>query len=279
MAKLFMQAEKKIIFQSEVGPRALRNTPGAWKILSVLSSTDTKLAQEDLEGGAHGFVLTTLESVAALRGLPLHKISIRNEAGDEAGRSLMQLILLQPIDPERLNVSFGVSDAALAHELAGHGFAGPFARLQNADDDLAQILKSAVAWKNQTRISVRLNAASHMFVTLAKFRALRILWQREFSHIELEMDAVVDVPHNISAEHYMLHSVSACMGAGLGGADSIAIMPFKIDGQFERRLSRNVQNILLKESQVAHVNDVGSGAGYVEQLTRKICDDVWERLS
>jgi methylmalonyl-CoA mutase len=116
-----------------------------------------------------------------------------------------------------------------------------------------------------------------MFATLAKFRAMRILWERIFPNAVLNLHGVVASPSGEDHEHYMLACVAACFGAGLGGADSIAILPFNSAGIFERRMVRNIQNILLKESHLGDVADAAAGAGYVEHLTRQYCDAAWER--
>lgn len=275
--KISMTAEAKIIFQNEVGPRAVRESHGPWKIFSLLDSADAEVAKAELAGGADGLVLSTLASVSALRDLPLHTFSIRNEAGDAAARALVDLIAKQPIDPERLSISFGVSDAQIANQLSEAGFVGPFFEVGAAE--LGDILKSVVELSKLGHgISVRLSADHNMFATLAKFRAMRILWERQLPGTALNLHGVVAAPSGDDHEHYMLACVSACFGAGLGGADSISILPFKTSGSFERRMVRNIQNILRHESHLGEVADAAAGAGYVEHLTRQLCDAAWERF-
>ena len=270
-----MQAERKIIFQSEIGPRALRASRGPWKIFSVLDSAEAEIAKAELAGGADGLVLTTVSSVEALRDLPLHTFSIRNEAGDAGARALVELIAKQPIDPARLDISFGLTDVNFADELVKLGFVGPF--FETRTDDLAHILKS-VSSHAKHPVSVRLSADHNMFGTLAKFRAMRILWERLFPNAVLNLHGVAGAPTGDDHEHYMLACVAACFGAGLGGADSISILPYKSEGTFERRMVLNIQNILLKESHLGAVADAAAGAGYVEHLTRELCDAAWERF-
>ncbi len=277
--KIGMQADRKIIFQSDVGPRALRAERGSWKIFSVLHSADAEIAKTELAGGADGLVLATVASVEALRDVPLHTFSIRNEAGDAAARALMQLILKQPIDPARLNISFGLRDTKLVDELTGLGFVGPFfeaqSSSQNAATELSEIL-TAIGGFAQQRVSVRLSADHNMFATLAKFRAMRILWERLLPGAVLNLHGVAAGATGDDHEHYMLRCVAACFGAGLGGADSISLLPFNSEGIFERRMVLNIQNILLRESHLGQVADAAAGAGYVEHLTRELCDAAWE---
>ncbi len=58
----------------------------------------------------------------------------------------------------------------------------------------------------------------------------------------------------------------------------MAILPFNSAGGFERRMVRNIQNILLRESHLGEVADAAAGAGYVEHLTQELCNSAGERL-
>jgi hypothetical protein len=244
----------------------MRKPGEPWKILSVLDSADVSIAQDELKGGCNGFVLKTLDSVQALRGLPLHTFSIRNEAGDVAALALADLIEKQPIDPARLDICFGASDEVLSLR----GFKGPFYHI--AHDELSAIMTEAKALKS-TSLSVSLIARPHMFETLARFRALRSLWQKELPLVALNLHAEVQEPTGETNEQYMLRCVSSAMGAGLGGADSITIAPHTSGGEFERRMVRNIQNILLRESHLADVHDAAAGSHYVEQLTQELLEN------
>ena len=48
--------------------------------------------------------------------------------------------------------------------------------------------------------------------------------------------------------------------------------------RFARRIARNVQNILLAESNLWRVADAASGAGYVEHLTEALCEKAWRHF-
>jgi len=71
----------------------------------------------------------------------------------------------------------------------------------------------------------------------------------------------------------------AVVAAGLGGADSIAVLPHTAaiglpDGS-ARRIARNTQLILLEESNLAKVADPASGSGALESLTHELCVAAW----
>jgi methylmalonyl-CoA mutase len=77
----------------------------------------------------------------------------------------------------------------------------------------------------------------------------------------------------------LLRTTMAAFAAGLGGADSIAVLPFTaaigLPDAFARRLARNTQLILLEESHLARVGDPAAGSGGIEDITDKLCAAAW----
>jgi methylmalonyl-CoA mutase len=135
-------------------------------------------------------------------------------------------------------------------------------------------------------VYARLAADADQFLTMAKFRALRLLWAR----VE-ESCGLAPQPLFIAAETAwrmltqrdpsvnMLRATMATFAAGLGGADAVCVLPHTLalglpDG-FARRVARNTQLVLLDESNLAKVSDPAAGAGSIEALTRELCDAAW----
>ena len=197
--------------------------------------------------------------------------------------------------------------ASFAADLATQGFKGPFAvadgRVIHAAggseaQELAFALSSAVAyWRMfvdagvpmaQARklIFFRLAADADQFVTIAKFRALRKLWAR----VE-EASGLTSEPAIVSAETAwritttrdpyvnMLRTTIAVTAAGLGGADSISVLPFTmargLPDAFARRAARNQQLVLLEESNLYRVADPAAGSGGIEALTTQLAQSAW----
>ena len=122
---------------------------------------------------------------------------------------------------------------------------------------------------------------------MAKFRALRLLWAR----VE-ESCGLTPKPVFIAAETSwrmltqrdpyvnMLRATIATFSAGLGGADSIAVLPHTLalglPDPFARRAARNTQLVLLEESNLAKVADPAAGSGGIEALTRELCEAAWD---
>jgi methylmalonyl-CoA mutase len=135
-------------------------------------------------------------------------------------------------------------------------------------------------------LAFRLAADADELATLSKFRALRIAWSRieeacglepRAAHVQAEsawrMMTARDPYVNV------MRGASAAFSAGLGGADSVSILPHTLaaglpDG-LARRLARNAQLILLRESNLGFVADPAAGAGAFEALTRALCDKAW----
>jgi methylmalonyl-CoA mutase len=71
----------------------------------------------------------------------------------------------------------------------------------------------------------------------------------------------------------------ATFSAGLGGADSINVLPHTLalglPDPFARRAARNTQLVLLEESNLAKVSDPAAGSGGIETLTRELCEAAW----
>jgi methylmalonyl-CoA mutase len=201
----------------------------------------------------------------------------------------------------------GARFASQIRALARQGYKGPFAvadgrAIHNAGGSEAQELAFAVAVglaylraleaggvpleDARRMIYFRLAADADQFLTTAKFRALRKLWAR----IE-EACGLSPKPLFVAAETAwrmmtkrdpfvnMLRSTMAVVAAGLGGADSITVLPHTAaiglpDG-LARRMARNTQLILLEESNLAKVGDPAAGSGGFESLTTKLGVAAW----
>jgi methylmalonyl-CoA mutase len=119
-------------------------------------------------------------------------------------------------------------------------------------------------------IFFRLAADADQFLTIAKFRALRKL----FARVEAACGLAAQ-PIFVSAETAwrmmtrrdpwvnILRTTIATFAAGLGGADSVTVLPFTsalgLPDAFARRLARNTQLILLEESILRGCRSGGSG--------------------
>ena len=136
-----------------------------------------------------------------------------------------------------------------------------------------------------------LSAGADYFVTIAKFRAARVLWAK----LGAASGAEASAPARIEARssHRMLAALdpwtnmlrltSACFGAAVGGADAIALGAFTdaLEGQatdFARRQARNTQLVLMEESHLGRVADPAGGAWFIETLTDGLAREAWAKF-
>jgi methylmalonyl-CoA mutase len=197
--------------------------------------------------------------------------------------------------------------AKMIGELMGRGFKGPFALADGRPvhdaggseaQELAFTLAVAIAYLRaleaggialdvaRNALSFRLIADADQFLTMAKFRALRLLWTR----IE-QACGLTPRPSFIAAQTAwrmltqrdayvnMLRATIATFSAGLGGANAITVLPHTLalglPDAFARRVARNTQLVLLEESNLAKVSDPAAGSGGLETLTQQLCEAAW----
>jgi methylmalonyl-CoA mutase len=157
--------------------------------------------------------------------------------------------------------------------------------------ELAFALASGVAYlrelEDPAALDFRLAADADQFATLAKFRAMRLLWRRveEASGLDIRpirLSASSAWRMMTVAEPYVnvMRAAMAAFAAGLGGADDVTLLPFTqalgLPDAFARRLARNTQLIELREARLGFVADPAAGAGGFEALTQGFCEKAWE---
>ena len=135
----------------------------------------------------------------------------------------------------------------------------------------------------------RYAATDEQFSQIAKLRAARRLWARvlelsEGGAAEQRQHVVTSRPMMSKYDPYvnMLRTTVAAFAAGVGGADSVTVLPFDSPlGRPEtlgRRIARNTSPLLMWESHVAKVADPAGGSYAVEKLTDDLAVAAWEEL-
>jgi len=195
-------------------------------------------------------------------------------------------------------------------DLLARGFKGPFITADSRPyheagaseaQELGAVLASAISYLRaleangmalsdaRDAISFVLVADTDEFLTVAKFRAARLLWDRVQSACGLDPK-----PMTLHAETAwrsltqrdpwvnLLRGTIATFSAGVGGADSLNVQPFTaalgLPDLFARRIARNTQLVLLEEASLWRVADPAAGAGSFEALTHALCEQAWTKL-
>jgi len=196
---------------------------------------------------------------------------------------------------------------SVVKDLAAMGFKRPLAAADgrvihdaggSEVQELAFVLASGVAYLRaieqsgisledaQGMVYARLAADADQYLTLAKFRALRLLWAQIEQACGLTpkpLFVAADTAWRMLTQRdpyvNMLRATMATFSAGLGGANAITVLPHTLalglPDPFARRAARNTQLVLLEESNLAKVSDPAAGSGGIETLTRQLCEAAW----
>jgi methylmalonyl-CoA mutase len=206
-------------------------------------------------------------------------------------------------------ISDGVGAAALAHDLAPRF---PNARTMTADSvryveagatpaqELGWALATGVGYlrllesaglsvaQAASTVGFRLSASADQFGTIASLRAFRRAWTRVLDACDVERDdSLIEIqavtPRSMFSQRdpwvNMLRSTSATLAAVVGGAEAVTVLPHSVASgdadDLARRAARNVQLLLLEESQIARIADPAAGSWFVESLTQRLTEAAW----
>ncbi|HYB36716.1 MAG TPA: methylmalonyl-CoA mutase small subunit [Mycobacterium sp.] len=145
------------------------------------------------------------------------------------------------------------------------------------------------------QISFRLAADDDQFMTIAKMRVARQLWARvgevvgEPAGGAAILHAETSLPMMTQRDPWvnMLRTTLAAFGAGVGGADTVLVLPFDVAipggypgtaTSFARRIARNTQLLLLEESHTGRVWDPAGGSWFIEDLTEQLAQQAWRHF-
>ncbi|WP_422038142.1 methylmalonyl-CoA mutase family protein [Roseibium sp.] len=135
-------------------------------------------------------------------------------------------------------------------------------------------------------ISLTLAAEADQFGTIAKARAIRALWSSVLDGAALPQTAAnldMCTSYRMLTRNdpwvNLLRNTVAAFAAGIGGADSVCVLPHTLavglPDAAARRLARNTQAILQEESSLAKVLDPAAGAGAIEDRTERLSETAW----
>ncbi|MER7949607.1 methylmalonyl-CoA mutase family protein [Streptomyces sp. NPDC096079] len=138
------------------------------------------------------------------------------------------------------------------------------------------------------QLEFRYAATADQFLTIAKLRAARRLWARVAEACGAP-EAGAQRQHAVTSPVMMtrrdpwvnmLRTTIATLAAGVGGADSVTVLPFDdalgLPDAFSRRIARNTSTVLIEESHLSRVIDPAGGSWYVERLTDELAHAAWE---
>jgi methylmalonyl-CoA mutase len=282
---------------------------GDWDVRAFVDGRDAKLAHEealvDLDGGVTSLWVSGSDYATLLDGVLLDLAPVVLDGGDP------QAFLAYAGDRElhpgtNLGVPATEPDVALARTAQQRGVLGFVVDATGVHDRGASDAQE-LAWSMATGVrylraltdaglsvdeaaelvEFRYAATDEQFPTIAKLRAARRLWARvlEMSEADgraMRLHAVTSRPMMSKYDPWvnMLRTTVAAFAAGVGGADSVTVLPFDSPlgrpDAFGRRLARNTSHLLIDEAHVAHVADPAGGSYAVERLTDDLAIVAWD---
>lgn len=272
---------------------------------------------EDLDAALKGVMLPLIALRLDAGGRGLEAARLVKALAERRGEDLSRYDLDLGIDPVGVLAATGSlgavwSDiaprlAGIAADLEAAGFRGrafladgrPYHEAGSGEAaELGAVLATALAYLRaqeaaghdlataRDRIAVLLTADADEFVTVAKFRAVRRLWARveqacglDPKPLRLHAETAWRMMTRRDPFVNILRTGMAAAAAGMGGADSVAVLPYTqalgLPDAFARRVARNSQIVLIEESHLARVSDPAAGAGGFEALTAELAEAAW----
>lgn len=131
----------------------------------------------------------------------------------------------------------------------------------------------------------------NLFMEIAKLRAARMLWSRiikEFGgndeSAKMHIHGRTGMYNKTKYDPYvnMLRTTTEAFAGIIGGVDSMHVGCFdevvREPDAFSRRIARNQHLILAEESRLGYVTDAAGGSWYIEELTQKLAETVWQNF-
>jgi methylmalonyl-CoA mutase len=141
------------------------------------------------------------------------------------------------------------------------------------------------------QIGFTLSVGTEVFQVIAKLRAARRLWARIVEACGGDAGTGAMALGAVTASRELsrrdvwvnqLRATCACFAAGVGGAVSITVHAHTdaigAPEALARRVARNIQTILVRESSLARVADPAGGSYYVERLSDEYARRAWAIL-
>ena len=138
------------------------------------------------------------------------------------------------------------------------------------------------------RVRFSVGLGSHLFLEVAKLRALRQLWasvvtacggSKEAAKINLHGKTSAWSISKVDPWVNILRGTAQAFSGVIGGVDSLDVIPFdsavRYSDEPARRLARNTQMILQGECDLDKVVDPAGGSYYIEAMTDKLSQEAW----
>ena len=134
-------------------------------------------------------------------------------------------------------------------------------------------------------ISVAIYCEQNFFITIAKLKALRLLWYQLARSFEIENYIPRDFHIHAFSEKWstekfdphgnMIKNTAHALAAVCGGCSSLTLSPEDENNELMNRVAINVSNILKEESHIDKVVDPLAGSYAIENMVHQLAKVAW----
>ncbi len=265
-------------------------------LTAALDGVALELAAVGLDAGLDGPEAANALAVAG-KGSPrarlmfhMDPVSAFAETG-EAPRSLEEHLTLAANTAARHAGAYPEASFFLASGRVAHEAGGSIAQeLAFAAANAVALVKAAIdagmtAERALRGIVLGASVDQEYFDSLAKVRALRLIWRSLSRAFGAETPAVIEARSSrrmLSARDpwpNLLRLTAAGFAGAVGGADAVVLDAFsRANGRpdaFARRQARNTQLVLMEEAHIGRVDDPAAGSWFLDQRTRELAEAGW----
>jgi methylmalonyl-CoA mutase len=265
-------------------------------LAAALDGVALELAAIGLDAGLDGPEAANALAVAA-KGSPrarlmfhMDPVSAFAETG-EAPRTLEEHLTLAANTAVRHAGAYPEATFFLASGRVAHEAGGSIAQeLAFAAANAAALVRAGVEAGMTAEQALRGTVLSvavdqEYFDSLAKVRALRLMWRSISRAFGAETSAVIEARSSrrmLSARDpwpNLLRLTAAGFAGAVGGADAVVLDGFSRAGgrpdAFARRQARNTQLVLMEEAHIGRVDDPAAGSWFLDHRTRDLAEAGW----
>ncbi len=137
-------------------------------------------------------------------------------------------------------------------------------------------------------IAFSMEASADVFATIARFKALRLLWYQvaqaygcsDYKPSDLVLHARSSpwIVEKYQPHGNLLKGTTAALSAILGGCSLLTVMPEDENHSTMQRIARNVSSILREESHLDKVADPLAGSYAIDTLVHSFAERAWSRF-
>lgn len=277
----------------------------AWQNMAMVTIVDEKKANAEalhyLNTGADGilFVVTRSEINFSLLlaniALEHCAVSLLLESGCEAEAERY----LQFIGNQTINGCIfykAPAQASFSESTMNFVSCGIYCQpRENPIDELVSVLHNGVALLDKfterglpaqvvaTQIGFYCSVDSDFFLSIAKLKALRILWHNILNaynvtgSIQLHTESTAWIKDSFQPHGNLIKSTTAALAAITGGCNYLTVQP-ESESEPGNRAARLVSNVLREESHLAKVADPTAGSYYLDSLITQLVEKSWQQF-